>query len=339
RMDERRYSDWIVFAVEFSKRLKFYDSATGLATNDWHEFFATDVAAQLGMMAVQDIETYRLSVKKRFDFLRDQHNAANEAELKRNLSELFSTVFTLSKALNEYYVHLTDETDFKTTLQQAIRGKLGPAFARLVWYYDAAVFLNLYQAVHDPSWRILGRPLEDAKSLRDDLSAFRPEWWEVMPLPNPADHGDQSVFRSDFLTTVFARTNHAANHFLFTSVFDQFTETYTRLIAESETALTETLGNWDTHRPHYSLFLAFLRLFRTTQTQLNRLTWRHLDYYYRVVLKLQPKGPIPDKVRLIAELAKTVPGAALPAGTLYKAGKDSAGKEVVYALDKETVFN
>src|SRR5207244_1897796 len=83
----------------------------------------------------------------------------------------------------------------------------------------------------------------------------------------------------------------------------------------------------------------FLRLFRTTQTQLNRLTWWHLDYYYRVVLKLQPKGPIPDKVRLIAELAKTVPGAALPAGTLYKAGKDSAGKEVVYALDKETVFN
>src|SRR6185503_21313215 len=71
RIDERRYADWIVFAVEFSKRLKFYDSATGLAGNDWHEFFATDVSAQLGMMAVQDIEAYRLVVKALFDFLRD----------------------------------------------------------------------------------------------------------------------------------------------------------------------------------------------------------------------------------------------------------------------------
>src|SRR5262249_41653158 len=114
QIDERRYSDWIVFAVEFSKRLKFYDSATGVAINDWHEFFATDVAAQLGMMAVQDIEAYRLEVKARFDFLRDHHHAADEAGLKRNLSELFSAVFTLSKGLNEYALRLTNDTAFKT---------------------------------------------------------------------------------------------------------------------------------------------------------------------------------------------------------------------------------
>src|SRR5690242_5228161 len=101
QLDERRYSDWIVFAVEFSKRLRFYDSVSGLVTSDWHEFFATDVSAQLGMMAVQDIESYRVSIKKRFDFLRDHHNAGNDDDLKLNLSELFSAVFTLSKALDE----------------------------------------------------------------------------------------------------------------------------------------------------------------------------------------------------------------------------------------------
>ena len=293
RIDERRYSDWIVFAVEFSKRLKYYDSATGLANNDWHEFFATDVAAQLGMMAVQDLESYRLSIKKRFDFLRDQHHAADEAGLKRNLSELFSAVFTLSKGLNEYALHITDETAFKTTLQQSIRVKLGPALARLLSYYDGAVSLNLDQAVHDPTWRILGRPLEDAKSIRNDLNPFSSDWWELAGVTNPnTANPDVSVFGSG--ASVFAKINHASNHFLFTSVFDQFTETYTRLIAEAEAALTETLGNWTTHKPHYALFLAFLKLFRTTQTQLNGLTWRHLDYYYRVVLKLKPKGANPN---------------------------------------------
>src|SRR6185503_14173285 len=131
-----------------------------------------------------------------------------------------SAVFTLSKALNDYTFHLTSDTTFKATLQQSIHAKLGPAFARLVSYYDGAVSLNLYQAVNDPTWRILGRPLEDAKSIRTDLSAFSPDWWEVAGIANPnSANPDVSVFGS--VAGVFAQINHASNHFLFTSIFDQ----------------------------------------------------------------------------------------------------------------------
>src|SRR6185503_15980419 len=121
--------------------------------------------------------------------------------------------------------------------------------------------------------------------------------------------------------------------------FDLFTEAFARFIGEAESALGDTLEKMDSHQPHYALFLTFLRLFRNQQAQLNGITWRHLDFYYKDILRLKPKGSEPNHVHLVAELAKFVTGAALPAGTLFKAGKDSLGKDVSYALDEETTFN
>src|SRR6185436_12136153 len=76
RLDERRYSDWIVFAIEFSKYLKFYDSS-GASHNGWQAFFAKDVSAILGTFAVQNIESYRVAVRERLAFLRDDDHAAD----------------------------------------------------------------------------------------------------------------------------------------------------------------------------------------------------------------------------------------------------------------------
>ena len=44
-------------------------------------------------------------------------------------------------------------------------------------------------------------------------------------------------------------------------------------------------------------------------------------------------------MHLIAELSKGVVDYSLPAGTQFRAGKDSLGREVFYALDADTVFN
>src|SRR5688572_20241933 len=78
RIDERRYSDWIVFAAEFSKWLRFYDGNTGASLQGWQAFFARDVSAVLGGFAVQDIETWRLGLRERLDYLRDDGHAADE---------------------------------------------------------------------------------------------------------------------------------------------------------------------------------------------------------------------------------------------------------------------
>lgn len=92
-------------------------------------------------------------------------------------------------------------------------------------------------------------------------------------------------------------------------------------------------------QPHYALFLAFTWLFRVLQQDINTLTERHLDHYYKEILKLNTKPAKEDTVHLLFELAKNVDQHLLEEGTLLKAGKDDTGKELFYALDQDLVLN
>ncbi|APR88500.1 hypothetical protein A7982_13849 [Minicystis rosea] len=93
------------------------------------------------------------------------------------------------------------------------------------------------------------------------------------------------------------------------------------------------------HRPHFVLFLAFLQLLEKSRAELNTLTGRHLDFYYRTVLRMGQRPPIPDRVSLIANLASRGREVLLPAGTRFNAGPDSLGRARSYAIDRDLVVN
>lgn len=96
---------------------------------------------------------------------------------------------------------------------------------------------------------------------------------------------------------------------------------------------------YNLHRPHFVLYLVFLQLLKNIQAQLNQLTGRHLDFYYRKVLNFKKALPQPDRVNVLIEPAARNSSALLPAGTLLAAGKDSLGKELVYRTDSDLAVN
>ncbi|MEP1781599.1 YegP family protein [Reichenbachiella sp.] len=92
--------------------------------------------------------------------------------------------------------------------------------------------------------------------------------------------------------------------------------------------------------PHYALYLTFLELFKHSQSHINTLTGKHLDFYYQQVLRFEEKDATPDQVHVIFELAKNVQRHLLKAeNATFSAGKDQTGKELFYRLDKDTVIN
>src|SRR5690606_7881615 len=70
-------------------------------------------------------------------------------------------------------------------------------------------------------------------------------------------------------------------------------------------------------RPPAALFLAFLRLYAVAQKDLDALTERHLDFYYREVLRLKERGPLPDRAHLLLGLKKTASELRIPRGTAF----------------------
>jgi hypothetical protein len=94
-----------------------------------------------------------------------------------------------------------------------------------------------------------------------------------------------------------------------------------------------------TLEPHLALYLAFLELLRYAQKDINTITQRHLDFYYKQFLQFPERAPVPDKVHLIFTVARNVDTFLLTAGNLLSAGKDIMGKELLYGTDADIVLN
>lgn len=98
---------------------------------------------------------------------------------------------------------------------------------------------------------------------------------------------------------------------------------------ESDTGLT----------PHLTLFVAFLKLLEITKERFNKITKRHLDFYYQKILQIEKKAPLEDQVHLLFELAKNANTAKIDDCTLTEAGKDAKGKKMQYETNYELVVN
>lgn len=92
-------------------------------------------------------------------------------------------------------------------------------------------------------------------------------------------------------------------------------------------------------RPHLSLFLQFLEMLKEPKTLFDDLTRRHLEFYYRDVLRFGPKPWKADRVHVLFEPAKGVESVVIPKGTLLQAGKDGKGKFLHYQTLHELVVN
>lgn len=101
-------------------------------------------------------------------------------------------------------------------------------------------------------------------------------------------------------------------------------------LLESEGASTQ---------PHLALFLAFLKLYEKPQALLNRFAGRHLDFFYRDVLRLTKKPAVPDAAHVLLELKKVSAPVSITAANVFSAGKDASGVELLYVPTGETIVN
>jgi hypothetical protein len=102
---------------------------------------------------------------------------------------------------------------------------------------------------------------------------------------------------------------------------------------------TKSISEDQRTEPHYALFISFLEIFKIAQTDLNTITKRHLDFYYREVLNLGEKPAVPDQVYIIFELAEQLFASLVPGGKELDAKKDALGNDLVYKTNKDIVVN
>ncbi|WP_378179155.1 baseplate J/gp47 family protein [Aquimarina sp. SS2-1] len=92
-------------------------------------------------------------------------------------------------------------------------------------------------------------------------------------------------------------------------------------------------------KPHVVLFITFLKLMNHVKSKLNGLTERHLDFYYRKYLQLDPKQSVPDMVNVLLELEENTQYLEVQKGTILQAGEDTEGNELQYVTNEDTVIS
>jgi len=142
----------------------------------------------------------------------------------------------------------------------------------------------------------------------------------------------------DFLAFVHNFASHV-NFFNSQNQLDGHWQDFFEKIADEKSIRALLDSSEGTNDPHLSLFLAFLKLFDLAKGDLNKITARHVQFFYKDVLRMAKKPAEPDKVHLIFELARNTPHLQLEKGTKVRAGKDENGKELYYESTREVVLN
>ncbi|PIB35022.1 hypothetical protein BFP72_06250 [Reichenbachiella sp. 5M10] len=120
------------------------------------------------------------------------------------------------------------------------------------------------------------------------------------------------------------------------AIFQNFYETLLYLRTKTPEYLEQSMQS-DIHYPEVSLHLAFLKLYAHTQDNINALIDKHVDFYYKKILRQSKLGHRLDKTYLQIELDAGAGPTMIPAGTRFF-GLDRESSEDIYYRSLENLL-
>ncbi len=329
-VDERNSADLILFAKRYAAYLNYYDESNA-KTGNWQPLMMMDVSVTLATLAninVKRISDYKKLLYKNIALAKNSVQPLQNNKAKQQLKFLFDTLFSMVKIIDAQLILLPDE-EYKKTIEDIIkiRLKLNLANLETKFFQDfTTVGLLDYSVTELDS----NAPFEITSDKNFTLTQLSAVWQSVVP--------DLSI-TIPALSSDYEKIVYIINHNLFNSTIDSLLKGVASIVSRAKELFDKTLVDFPNHTPHYGLFLTFTRLFKIVQDDLNHYTQRHLDFYFKDVLRLKNKNPLPDTAHLTFELQKTVQQQLLKKGSLFKGGKDIAGKEISYTLTEDVVLN
>ena len=336
-VDERDIGDLICFVHNYSKLLAYYNSRNQF-DGDWQNFIKFDLSTILAKLAKVDLQEIQLNYQEVEENLRQDLTWSN-------YKTLFDLIFDVFFKIEEINAPTILNTPIKDDLDREIEGSLKYQLQKLIAYEKGA--RELSGIIGSPfenrtieltqkfnlSWIVQTEDAPEITSWEDyyqQIDANIDIYGNFINPTVPADVSDgEKISQSIDYSLPFVE-----------AIFNKVYETYIRLIDQAKVYLKESLTNYPQHKAHNTLLLAFFHLFAYIQADLNKLTEKHLDFYFRQVLQLQKKPAQPDSVYLLVQLAKNQKdGHLIKAGTELKAGKDNTGKNLIYKVAQDLVAN
>lgn len=307
RLDELSFDELIAFAVAISEKINYYNLDDKLDGN-WQPFFFQDETVIQALIKNYDIDTFSST------FYRLYNKLQTEFFVREKLVRLRMAVHFLTRQallVNRWYRELqisNHTTSLINEVSNLIHTKLKDRLHDLMLLETSITFQAQQSIAVDKIYREFDRI------------------WEV----------PQAIGFYDFSTDTQRKLDEQTENV--EKIYHDFYDTF-RLLKELSTRYIGQSMSRGNHPPHIALLIAFVKLYRYQQDELNNITPRHLQFYYRDVLRQAPRKARADQVHICFSLPATRQDFLLPAGTQLDAGKDKLGHDLVFCTDHDALLS
>ncbi|MFM9908605.1 MAG: hypothetical protein ACKVOW_04620, partial [Chitinophagaceae bacterium] len=312
QIDGRKMADLLDYFVQLSRHINFYN--TDLKKSDWHPFFKKSIPFTLATIIKFENNAINRKVK-RYSKLFDKHPSKQSLQLLLH----FVYYYTINR-INNWQLQLKDTgLPIDTVIEQLIKDKLKEPVKDFI--------------------RLSNTAASEYKIKRIDFSKLqRNEVW------NLSDQDLKEVDNNFQLKGKTKRSRLISLRNDVITILPSFLNIIAVLSASAEKSMDQSLFPLkeelkELHSPHLALLFSFLKLFQYLQSDLNTYTRKHLDFFYREVLKFKPREASPDKAHIVFEIQNQLDKFLLKKGLLVKDGKDRNKAEIIFSSDDEIVVN
>lgn len=313
-VDERSLADFLAFTKEFAGEIDFHEpQVDDDARKSWEPFFAKDITVLLATVISTDVDT----IDRAFEYHVQKVASSFDAQDKLiGFEELFDYLINIAGKIPQWYKEVMSLNGLSDSIE-----------------YEAEIEL----------WKVIDQKLREALVT---LNASVLQAKEVgllvhygeLPFPEygldniPEEFSD--IFRGESLMTKIENAMVELRS-VYHIIFNCFVYSKSHFRDLFERSMVEKAN----HQPDVGLYIAFLRLFQFAQKDLNGVTLRHLEYYYRHILKQDQRNAISDSVHVCFELVRNANSCRIPEGAVLFAGRDEMGREIRYATVDEFEVN
>ncbi len=311
-IDEKSYTNNLVYAFGLSKLINYYD-LNGKVESDWSDFLIDEAVVLAAITFVKPSE-----IENNFKTNYQKVLLLNNINKKLfYLENAFKAVFDIGKKIDTWYVNLrivedfiNDEVNIRNEIANIISNKLAPFMHKLKAMVLGASDKTAINVVYK----------FDFKSLN--------YIWNLEGI-KPSTVAYEGKTKGD-------RINNAGDTLQF--IFQEFYEAIIYIKQKAQDYLDDSLKS-DHHFPEVALLLSFLELYKYPQKQINQLSNRYLDYYYKTILQQSGKEAVNSQVFLSFMLDNDIQQASIPKGSQFIAGADKTGKNILFQTDYDFEVN
>lgn len=301
-IDSREIPDFIKFITDLSERVYYYNLQNEVA-GTWSDFFSEDpniLAVLISRFNLQGIvEEFEGRKQKIIEAETDEDVLKALVSLFRFISQIANDLHMIRQRFigTRSYGEMTEITTNIDEIENEV--------TQLSLYYtEAAREFGLEPDI--------------------DFSHFR--------FSSRVD-SDTRVFITG--NTVKERIENAMDFFV--KLFDEFNSKFSILVKTTLNYVNKAPLTEKTFSPQLALFIAFLDLYAHLRQQINGITRRHLDFYFKEVLGIPSESSSPDTVHLLFDPEAQVKSVKLLTSDVLTAEIPGNEEPLIYKLENELV--